>query len=95
MREREEMNSNLVEDAADAMPALTLADLPDPDGIFSSITGIDNMKRCVVDIPNIRDGNGTLIKPSDYDKMLPAGSVVMVNVYMKLFVQMNNLCELR
>ena len=58
--------------------------MPDPDGVYSSLLGTANMNKCHVNIPNIWDGNGTLIPPAEYDNKLESGMVVMVNIYMKL-----------
>ena len=67
----------------------TVADMPDPDGIYASLLGSANMNKCHLDISNVRDGNRTLITLMEYEKKLPPGTVVMVNVYMKMYVHMS------
>ena len=37
-------------------------------------------------IPNIRDGKGHLIMPREYESTLKNGSIVIVNVHLKLYV---------
>ena len=65
---------------------MTVTDMPDPDSIYSSLLGTGSMSKCIVDIPNVRDGNGAIIKPTEYDTKLQSGTIVMVNVYMKMYV---------
>ena len=38
----------------------TIADMPDPDGIYSSTLGATDVSKSFIDTPNIRDGNGVL-----------------------------------
>ena len=74
---------------------MTLADMPDLDGVYSLILETTDANKCLVDIPNIHDGNGALIMPGEYNKKLHHGMVVMVNVYMKMcatFVQNDLQC---
>ena len=61
-----------------------IADMPDPDGIYSSTLGVADVSKSFIDVPNVRDGNGTLITPDEYERKLDDGTVVMVNVYLKL-----------
>jgi hypothetical protein len=75
--------------ASEGSDVATVADMADPDGIYASLLGSANMKKCHLDIPNVRDGNGTLITPMEYEKRLPPGTVVMLNVYMKMYVPMS------
>jgi hypothetical protein len=65
---------------------MTVADMPDPEGIYSSLLGA-HANTCLLDIPNVRDGNGKLISPSEYEENLEPGAVVMVSVYMKMCVR--------
>jgi hypothetical protein len=58
--------------------------MPDPDGIYSSTLGIADVSKSFIDVPNIHDGNGTLISPDEYEMKLQSGSIVMVNTYLKL-----------
>ena len=61
-----------------------VANMPDPKGVYSSLLGSSNMSKCYLNILNMRDGNGTLINPMEYNKKLPPNTIVMVNVYMKM-----------
>jgi hypothetical protein len=46
--------------------------------------GAADVSNSMIDIPNVRDGNGALINPEEYEQKLQTGSVVMVNVYLKM-----------
>jgi hypothetical protein len=37
-------------------------------------------------IPNIRDGNGHLIMPHEYEDKLEDGTIVMINVELRMYV---------
>ena len=41
---------------------------------------------CFITIPNIRDADGQIIMPNEYDTRLSDGSIVIVNVYPRLLV---------
>jgi hypothetical protein len=58
--------------------------MPDPEGIYSAALGVADLSHSSIDVPNVRDGNGALIKPDEYEQKLETGSVVMVNVYLKM-----------
>jgi len=58
--------------------------MPDPEGIYSAALGLADVSKSSMDVPNIRDGNGTLIKPHEYEQKLETGSIVMVNIYLKM-----------
>jgi hypothetical protein len=58
--------------------------MPDPNGVYSATLRHANLSKSWVDIPNVRDGNGTLIRPEEYDDKLTTGTIVMANVYMRL-----------
>jgi hypothetical protein len=62
----------------------TIADMPDPNGVYSSTLGHADLSKSWVEVPNVRDGNGTLIRPEEYDDKLTTGTIVMANVYMRL-----------
>ena len=70
----------------EAASAMTVANMPDPEGIYSSLLSAHTNK-CLLDIPNVRDGNGKLINPMEYRENLKPGAVVMVNVYMKMCIR--------
>ena len=70
----------------EAASTMTVADMPDPKGIYSSLLGAHTNK-CLLDIPNVRDGNSKLINPMEYKENLEPSAVVMVNVYMKMCVR--------
>jgi hypothetical protein len=71
---------------ADARHVRTIADMPDPEGVYSSALGLADFSKSFIECPNVRDGNGTLIYPDEYGHKLKSGDIVMINVYMKLFV---------
>jgi hypothetical protein len=56
--------------------------MPDPNGVYSSTLGHADLSKSWVEVPNVRDGNGTLIRPEEYDDKLTMGTIVMANVYM-------------
>jgi hypothetical protein len=62
----------------------TIRNMPDPEGVYRTTLGHADLSKSWVDMPNVRDGNGALIKPEDYNEKLTNGAIVMVNVYMKL-----------
>ena len=63
---------------------MTVADMPDPEGIYSSLLGSTNTNTCYVNVPNVWDGNGALIMLTEYQEKLQHNSIVTVNVYMKM-----------
>lgn len=82
---RHKDNSNVVEDVGDTSHLhLNIRDFPDPEELYSSILGAADVSNSVVHIPNIRDGNGNLITPDQYETKIQHNSIVMVNVYLKL-----------
>jgi len=62
----------------------TIADLPDPEGIYSAALGAADVSNSSINVPNVRDSNGALIMPDEYEQKLDTGSIIMVNVYLKL-----------
>ena len=62
----------------------TIANMPDPEGIYSAALGAAEVSKSSIDIPNVCDGNGALITPDEYEQKLETGSIVMVNVYLKM-----------
>ena len=62
----------------------TIADMPDPEGLYSSTLGLADFSKSSINVPNVRDGNGAIIRPEEYAQKLDSGMIVMVNVYMKL-----------
>ena len=58
--------------------------MPDPNSIYSTMLGHADLSKSWVDILNVRDGNGTLIRPEEYDDKLTTGTIVMANIYMQL-----------
>ena len=77
-------NSNLVE-VVDSR--LTIRNMPDPEDIYSTALRNADVSNSSVFIPNIRDGNGDIITPIDYEKKLEDGSIVMINAFLKLYAQ--------
>src|SRR5882762_5108978 len=84
-------NSNLVEesDQQDRFQ-YRIKNMHDPRQIYSDIfkgTSLEGTWRdSVINVPNIRDGDGRLIMPHEYRKKLKDGFFVMVNTYMKMYV---------
>ena len=60
-----------------------ISTMPDPENLF---TAIEECKELFIVVPNIRDGDGCIIMPDEYGKRLQNGSIVMVNVHLKLYV---------
>jgi hypothetical protein len=58
--------------------------MPDPEGIYSAALGVADISKSYIDVPNVHDGNRTLIRPDEYGKKLESGMIVVVNVHMKL-----------
>lgn len=82
---RQKTNSNLVEDVGESSHLdLNIRNFPDPERLYSSILGAADVSNSVIHIPNIRDGNGNLITPDQYETKLQHDSIVMVNVYLKV-----------
>lgn len=75
--------------ASEGSAVAMVANMLDPDGIYACLLGSVNMNKCHLDIPNVCDGNRTLITPMEYEEKLPPSTVVMVNVYMKMYVHMS------
>jgi hypothetical protein len=59
--------------------------MPDPEDIYSMALGIADMSNLSVHVANIHNGNGDIITPDEYEKRLEDGSIVMINVYLKLY----------
>lgn len=71
--------------ATDDNPAQPLlSDLPDPLGRYASLITQYNLRDATVVAPNIRDGNGVLIRPQEYNTKLATGDVVIVECQLKL-----------
>lgn len=81
-------NSNLVEDLLDDTNkiSLNIRSMLDPDEIYSTTLGAADVSHSTMHIPNIQNGDGDLITPDQYEQALEDGSVVMVNVYLKMYV---------
>lgn len=80
-------NSNIVDDGPDNNTInIEIASMPDPEDVFSTTLGAADTSRSYIRVPNIRDGNGDIIFPYEYEAKLHDGSIVVVNVSLKLFV---------
>ena len=91
MRQRDPGNSNLVESVDKGSDTtLTFRSMPDPEDIYSCAIGPADTSKSFVSIPNVRDGDGDLIKPNEYQSKLVDGSIVMINCYMKLCVTLSS-----
>lgn len=85
MQQRAARESSKPSEEIDGLgPSIT--DLPDPDGVYSSVVGKADFSKTYLEAPNIRDGNGVLITPAEYQSKLVNGAIVMVRAYMKLYV---------
>jgi hypothetical protein len=62
----------------------TIADMPDLEGIYSAALGAADVSNSSINVLNVRDGNSALIMPHEYEQKLETGSIIMVNVYLKL-----------
>lgn len=75
----EAQNSNLVEEVDgqgnDERSVHNISDMPDHDGIYSSTLGTANVSKCFIAMPNIRDGNGALIRPDEYEHKMRTGDI--------------------
>jgi hypothetical protein len=79
-------NSNLVEDVGETNDVnLNICSMPDPEDIYSTTSEATNISNSYVYIPNIHNGNGNLITPDQYETKMEDGSIVMVNVFLKLY----------
>ena len=70
---------------------INVRDMPDPHDIYSAALGASDTSQSFVHIPNVRDGDGDIILPQDYKLKLKDNTIVMVNVYLKLYVFSINL----
>jgi hypothetical protein len=62
-------NSNLVEAVHNqSISKLTIRTMPDPEDIYSTALGINDISNSSVHIPNICNGNGDIITPNEYEK---------------------------
>ena len=79
-------NSNLVEDVIGGTTDVkcSIRSMPDPEDIYSSILGAADVSNSFIHVPNIHDGDGNLIPPDQYQTKMHDGSIIMVNVFLKL-----------
>jgi hypothetical protein len=78
-------NSHLVESSSIGHNVnLNIRDFPDPEDIYSSTLGAADTSQSFVQVPNVRDGDGNIITPDRYETQLRDGTVVSVNVFLKL-----------
>ena len=91
MRQLQQGNSNIVEDTHDLHNlSINVRSMPDPEDVYSCTLGASDTSQSTVHIPNIRDGDGNIILPQDYESKLQDQSIVIVNVYLKLWVHYKN-----
>ena len=84
-------NSNLVEDNDCRYEKhCSIRRMPDPAQIYPDIfhrTSLEKTWRnSFFTVPNVRDGDGRVVMPYEYRSQLKDGSVVMLNVYLKVYV---------
>jgi hypothetical protein len=78
-------NSNLVEDIGEPHNVpLNIPSIPDPKDVYAMTLGAPDVTNSYIYISNIRNGDGNLITPDQYETKLEDGSIVMVNVSLKL-----------
>ena len=78
-------NSNLTESCANASDKLTrVTDMPDPEDIYSLTIGGADTSASYVHAPNICDHDGAIIQPSEYERKILDGTIVMVNTSLKM-----------
>jgi hypothetical protein len=78
-------NSNLVEDIGEPHDVpLNIRSIPDPEDVYAMTLGAADVTNSYIYIPNIRNGDGNLITPDQYETNLEDGSIVMVNMSLKL-----------
>jgi|SRR5882762_7164318 len=77
-------NSNLVEQVYHPEDITRrIKTMPDPENLFAAL---EECKEYYVVVPNIRDVDGSIIMPDEYGSKLVNGSIVMVNVHLRLYV---------
>src|ERR1700722_20625840 len=70
-----------------------LADRADPKGRYSKLAATVRWDT-TINVPDIRDGNGTLIHPQYYSSQLQHGAKVVVEVMLKLYVHLSCCCSM-
>ena len=80
-------NSNLVEEVPKGEDAsMLLHNISSfPTEPHSFTLGAANICKSSIDVPNVHDRNGSLITPDQYEKKLESGTIMMVNIYLKLW----------
>lgn len=74
------------DDSTSSVPiVLCIADLPDPNGRYEGlIKSNPELAAAKVVIPDIRDRQGVLITPGEYDSKIQDGDYIEVEVFLKL-----------
>lgn len=65
---------------------LNVRSMPDPFEIYDLAFGASDTSQSFVYVPDIRDGDGELIPPQLYETKLHDQSIVIINVFLKLYV---------
>jgi hypothetical protein len=87
MQQIDQANSNIVDESPNNDTInIDIASMPDPEDVFSTTLGAADTSHSYIHVPNVRDGNGDIIFPYEYEDKLHDGSIVVVNVSLKLFV---------
>ena len=74
-------NSNMIQSLKDpSMIHHHVASLSDPSHLYSSFFAGAPVDDCMIDCLNIHDGDGRLIFPGEYKKVLKDGTIVLINV---------------
>jgi hypothetical protein len=78
-------NSNLTEECDDPNNyKMNVSAMPDPEDIFSTTFGAADTSNSFVYVPNVSNTDGSAIRPHEYETKLYDGSIVMVNVLLKM-----------
>ena len=63
-----------------------LKDLPDPERCYEGLSSTNNITGVSVFVPDIRDSQGKIIPPMEYEKKFVDSTVVEVEVVPKLYL---------
>jgi hypothetical protein len=85
MQQLQSNNSNLTENYNDSNEIkMKVTDMPDPEDIFSITLGAADTSNSFVRNPNVRNNDGSIIRPHEYETKFIDGSIVMINASLKM-----------
>ena len=70
----------------DSNKHLNIRSMPDPFEAYDLALGASDTSQSFVHVPDIRDGDGELIPPQSYEAKLHDQTIVIVNVFLKVYV---------